>query len=139
MTETGTPGSGKTNSANHNLALRQLLFAEPSPIVCYRIVHYNETPCSAWTVSEANHTVPCCNTRCLRAVNVTCLELVYAKQPIIGLTNEFCWVRARACRRVAFETINYLMPRYYVLYFDINYHPNIAQINMQGASVLVLT
>ncbi len=23
------------------------------------------------------------------------LELVYAKQPIIGLTNEFCWVRAR--------------------------------------------
>ena len=53
------------------------------------------------------------------------LELVYAKQPIIiGLTNEFCRVRAR--RRVAFETINYLMPRYYVLYFDINYHPNIA-------------
>ena len=42
--------------ANHNLALRQLL--EPSPIVCQRIVLYNETPGSAWTVSEANYTVP---------------------------------------------------------------------------------
>ena len=37
------------------------------------------------------------------------------------------------------------MPRYYVgggggyyCIFDINYHPNIAHINMQGASVLVL-
>ena len=34
------------------------------------------------------------STRCLCVVNVTCLELVYAKQPIIGLTQELCWVRA---------------------------------------------
>ena len=30
---------------------------------------------------------------------------VYFKQPILGLTQEFCWVRVR--RRVAFETFNY--------------------------------
>ena len=65
------------------------------------------------------------------------LELVYAKQPIIGLTQEFCWVRA--CAGVAFKTIKLIDAKLLRTIFDINYHPNIAHINMQGASVLVLT
>ena len=40
---------------------------------------------------------------------------------------------ARVRRRVAFEAIKLFDAN------DINCHPNIAQINMQGASVVVLT
>ena len=36
-----------------------------------------------------------------------CLLELYSKQPILGLTQEFCWVRAGVRPRVAFETINY--------------------------------
>ena len=127
-----------------------MLLAELSPIVCYRIVLYNETPRSAWTVSEANYTVPSYRiyvlktsllyTR-LRAVNVraSSLKLVYSKQPILGLTQEFCLVRVGW--RVAFETIKLIHAKVLLLctIFDINYQPNIAHINMQGPSVLVLT
>ena len=59
------------------------------------------------------------------------LKFVYSKQPIIGLTQEFCVV--------AFETIKLIHAKVLCAIFDINYHPNIAHINMQGASILVLT
>ena len=45
---------------------------------------------------------------------------------------------ARVGRRVAFETIKLLYAKVLCTIFDINYHPNIAHINMHGASVLVL-
>ena len=41
-------------------------------------------------------------------------------------------------RRVAFETIKLIHAKVLCTIFDINYHPNIAHINMHGASVLVL-
>ena len=46
---------------------------------------------------------------------------------------------ARVGRRVAFETIKLIHAKVLCTIFDINYHPNIAHINMQGASVLVLS
>ena len=42
---------------------------------------------------------------------------------------------ARVCRRVAFETIKLIDANVLCTIFDINYHQNIAHINMQGASV----
>ena len=56
-----------------------------------------------------------------------------------GMNRVYSWAStvvvlgARVGRRVAFETIKLFYAN------DINCHPNIAQINMQGASVLVLT
>ena len=41
-------------------------------------------------------------------------------------------------RRVAFDTIKLMHAKVLCTIFDINYHPKIAHINMQGASVLVL-
>ena len=72
--------------------------------------------------------------RCLRAVNVTCL-----KSQVGLLQTAHSWANAgvllgarRVCRRVAFETIKLIDADVLCTIFDINYHPNIAQINMQG-------
>ena len=46
---------------------------------------------------------------------------------------------ARVGRRVAFGTIKLIHAKVLCTIFDINYHPNIAHINIQGASILVLT
>ena len=43
---------------------------------------------------------------------------------------------ARGGRRVAFETIKLIHAKVLCTIFDINYHPNIAHRNIQGASVL---
>ena len=114
---------------------------------------YNITQRSAWTVSEANYTVPSYRglrfkdefaTRYLRrAVNVTCI-----KSKVGLLQTAHYWANAglpgvlfgaRVGRRVAFETIKLIHAKVLCTIFDINYHPNIAHINMQGASVLVPT
>ena len=109
-------------------------------------MRYNETPCSAWTVSEANYTVPYYTfLRC-----VCCIPAAYALSTCIKykvglLQTAHSWANAgvlfgaRVGRRVAFETIKLIHAKVLCTIFDINYHPNIAHINMQGASVLVLT
>ena len=74
---------------------------------------YNETPRSAWTVSEANHTVPSYTlktsllyTRCLRAANVMCLKSqVGLLQTVHYLANAGVLLGARVRRRVDFVTI----------------------------------
>ncbi len=74
---------------------------------------YNETQRSAWTVSEANHTVRSYTlktsllyTRCLRAVNFTCLKSrVGLRQTVHYWANAGVLFGARVGRRVAFETI----------------------------------
>ena len=75
-----------------------------------------------------------------RAVNVTCI-----KSKVGLLQTVHSWANAgvlfgarRVGRRVAFETSTLIHAKVLCTIFDINYHPNIAHINMQGASVLVL-
>ncbi len=78
-------------------------------------------------------------TRCLRAVNVTCIKSkVGSLQTAHSWANAGVLFGARGGRRVAFETIKLTHANVLCTIFDINYHPNIAHINMQGASVLVL-
>ena len=99
---------------------------------------YNETPRSAWTVSEANYTVP--SKYVLRAVNVTCIKSkVGLHQTAHSWEKRRRFVGARVGRRVAFETIKLIHAKVLCTIFDIHYHANIAHINMQGASVLVIT
>ena len=75
-------------------------------------------------------------TRCLRAVNATCLESqVGLLQTAHSWANAGVLLGPRVRRRVAFETIKLIDAKVLCTIFDINYHPNIAQINMQGASV----
>ena len=108
-----------------------------------RIVLHNEIPRSAWIVSEVNRTVPSHTlktslsyNRCLRAVNVTCLKSqVGLLKTAHSRANAGVSLGARVPRRVAFETINLIGATVLCTIFDINYHPNIAQINMPGASV----
>ncbi len=82
-------------------------------------------------------------TRCLRAVNVTCI-----KSKVGLLQTAHSWANAglpgvlfgaRVGRRVAFETIKLIHAKVLCTIFDTNYHLNLAHINMQRASVLVLT
>ena len=95
---------------------------------------YNETPRSAWTVSEANHTVRSYTlktsllyTRCLCAVNVACLKSqVGLLQTVHSWANAGVLLGARMGRRVAFETIKLFDAKVLSTIFDINYHPNIA-------------
>ena len=78
-------------------------------------------------------------TRCLPAVNVTCIKSnVGLLQTAHSCANAGVLFGARVGRRVAFETIKLIHAKVLCTIFDINYHPNIAHINMQGASVLVL-
>ena len=76
-------------------------------------------------------------TRCLRAVNVTCI-----KSKVGLLQTAHSWANAgvlfgvRVGRRVAFETNKLIHAKVLCTIFDINYHPNIAHINMQGASAV---
>ena len=108
---------------------------------------YNETPRSAWTVSEGNHTVPSNTlktsllyTRCLHAVNVTCLKSkVGLLQTAHSWANTGVLLGARVRQRVAFKTIKLIYAKVLCNIFDINNLPKITQINKQGASVLVLT
>ena len=79
-------------------------------------------------------------TRCLRAVNVTCIKSkVRLLQTAHYWTNAGVLFGARVARRVAFETIKLIHAKVLCTIFDINYHPNITHINMQGAPVLVIT
>ena len=79
-------------------------------------------------------------TPCLRAGNVTCIKSkVGLLQTAHSWANAGVLFGARVGRRVAFETINIIHANVLSTIFDINHHPNIARINMQGASVLVLT
>ena len=98
-------------------------------------------------VSEANYTVPSyvlktslLYTRCLRAVNVTCIK---SKVGLLQIAHSWATAGvlfgARVGRRVAFETIKLIHAKVLCTIFDINYHPNIAHINMHGACVLVFT
>ena len=75
-----------------------------------------------------------------RAVNVTFIKYkVGLLQTAHSRANAGVVFGARVGRRVAFETIKLIHAKVLCTIFDINYHPNIAYINMQGASVLVLT
>ena len=77
-------------------------------------------------------------TRC--AVNVTCIKSkVGLLQTAHYWANAGVLFGARVGRRVAFETIKLIHAKVLCTIFDINYHTNIAHINMQGASVLVVT
>ncbi len=67
-------------------------------------------------------------TRCQRHVS-----RVGLRQTAHSWANTGVVLGSRVRRRVAFETIKLFDAN------EINFHPNIAQINMQGASVLVLT
>ena len=79
-------------------------------------------------------------TRCQRAVNVTCIKSkVGLPQTAHSWDNAGVLFGARVGRRVAFETSKLIHAKVLCTIFDINYHPNIAHINMQRASVLVLT
>ena len=77
----------------------------------------------------------------MRVVNVTCIKskvgLLQTAQTAHSWANAGVLFGARVGRRVAFETIKLIHAKVLCTIFDINYHPNIAHINMQGASVLV--
>ena len=78
--------------------------------------------------------------RCLRAVNIKCIKSkVDLLQKARSWANAGVLFDARVGRRVAFETIKLIHAKVLCTIFDTNHHPNIAHINMQGASVLVLT
>ena len=78
-------------------------------------------------------------TRCLRAVNDTCIKSkVGLLQTAHSWANAGVLFGARVGRRVAFETIKLIHAKALCTIFDINDHPNIAHINMQGASVLLV-
>ena len=111
---------------------------------------YNETPRSSWTVSEANYTVPsytfqrrvCCipAAYALSMSRASSLKLVYGLlQTANSWANAGVLFGARVGRMIAFESIKLINANVLCTIFDINYHPNIAHINMQGTSVLVLT
>ena len=69
-------------------------------------------------------------TRCLLAVNVTCLKSqVGLLQTAHSWANGGVLLGARVRRRVAFETIKLIDAKVLCTIFEINYHPNIAQIN----------
>ena len=71
-------------------------------------------------------------TRCLRAVNVTCIKSkVGLLQTAHYWANAGVLFGARVGRRVAFETIKLIHAKVLCTIFDINCHPNIAHINMQ--------
>ncbi len=73
-----------------------------------------------------------------RAVNVTCIKSkVDLLQTAHSWANAGVLYGARVGWRVAFETIKLIHAKVVLCtIFDINYHPDIAHINMQGASVL---
>ena len=97
------------------------------PIVCQRILLYNETTRSAWTVSVSHKRRVCC------------IPAAYALQTAHSWANARVLLGARMRRKVAFETIKLIDANILLcIIFGINYHPHVAQINMQGASVLVL-
>ena len=87
-------------------------------------------------------------TQCL-LIRVCCIPAAYAlstsRASSLKLETAYSWANAgvlfgaRVGRRVAFETIKLIHAKVLCTIFDINYHPNIAHINMQGASVLVLS
>ena len=101
---------------------------------------YNETQRSAWTVSEANHTVRSYTlktsllyTRCLRAVNITCIK------SRVGLRQTVhSWVNTGVVFGCAHgseghmdirhfgETMKLIDTNVLCTIFDIHYHPNIA-------------
>ena len=132
VTETGVPGSGKTIQ----------------PIIIYLYDTCCWPNCRLLCVSELCFTmklhVPlgqfpkpitqciliraCCipASYALSTSRASSLELVYSKQPILGLTQEICLVD----RRVAFETIKLIHAKVLCIFY-MNYHPNIAHINMQ--------
>ena len=74
-----------------------------------------------------------------RAVNVTCIKSkVGLLQTAHSWANAGVLFGARVGRRVAFKTSKLIHAKVLCTIFDINYYPNIAHINMQGASVIVL-
>ena len=69
-------------------------------------------------------------------VNVTCIKSkVGLLQTALSWANAGVLFDARVGRRVAFETIKLIHAKVLCTIFDINYHPNIAHIIMQGASI----
>ena len=75
-------------------------------------------------------------TRCLRAVNVTCI-----KSKVGLLQTAHSWANAgvlfgeRVGWRVAFETIKLIHAMVLCTIFDINYHPNITHEHARGICI----
>ena len=75
------------------------------------------------------------------AILLNLVKSCYSIQTAHSWANAGVLLGARVRRRVpvAFETIKLIGAKVLCTIFDINYHPNIAHMNMQGAFVLVLT